>query len=60
MYSLVLVLVDSLKPINDVWKFRERCPLAASRRGKRTIFNDVLGLEDRAEEINALVESVHR
>jgi hypothetical protein len=56
---LLLVRVDSVQPLDNVRYLGKWGPPPAGRRRKRPKLDNVLGLEDRAEEINALVESVH-
>ena len=60
MNSLLLVRVDSVQPLDNVRYLGKWGPPPAGRRRKRTKLNDVLGLEDRAEKVNALVKSVHQ
>jgi hypothetical protein len=55
MDALVFVLVDSLKPVNDVRQLRKRSPPAACGRRERPKLNDVLWLKDRSEKVYALV-----
>ena len=59
MNPLLLIGVDPLQPIHDVGDLGERAPPPACGWRQRAELDDVLGLKDRAEKVDALGERVH-